>query len=69
MSYKLLPVSAETAGLFANGSEFKYYGLIYEIAEELNIHESVLSRKMRHQLSRKEQAEILNIIDTLALKD
>ncbi|MBQ9335751.1 MAG: hypothetical protein IJS14_00445 [Lentisphaeria bacterium] len=25
MSYQLLPVSAETAGLFANGSEFKYY--------------------------------------------
>ena len=40
----------------------------WRIAEVLGIHEAVLSRMMRHELSPEEQKQILSIIEDLTKK-
>ena len=40
----------------------------WKIADALQIHEVVLSRKLRYELTREEQAKIRGIIDELAKK-
>lgn len=37
----------------------------WEIAEELKIYESAMSRELRHELPEPEKARIRNIIDTV----
>ena len=39
---------------------------LWQIADKLNISEPTMTRKLRHELSEKETADILNIIDELA---
>lgn len=39
---------------------------MWEIAEYLKIHESVLSRKMRHELKEEEKQKIFIIINNLS---
>lgn len=38
----------------------------WQIAEKLGIHESALSRKMRHELSEEEKCVILDIIEEIS---
>lgn len=38
----------------------------WQVAEYLEIHDSALSRKLRHELSSEEKAKIVEIIDELA---
>ena len=42
---------------------------LWKIADELGIHEITLVKRLRHELPVKECAEILNIIDRLALQE
>ncbi len=39
---------------------------MWRIAERLNINESVLSRRMRHELSEEDTKQILKVIDEIA---
>ncbi len=39
---------------------------MWRIAEKIGINESVLSRKMRHELSKDETQQIMKVIDELA---
>ena len=38
---------------------------LWKIAEQLGIGDYTLSRKMRHELSREEQEQIIEILDSL----
>ena len=42
---------------------------LWQVADELKIHDTNFSKMLRHQLSPEKESEILSIIDKLAIKN
>lgn len=58
------PMANESIKLYALKKQVPFW----KIAEKLNIHESTFSRKLRHELTAEEKAQIRSFIDELAKK-